>query len=244
MQTEVLKTINVTKRFGGLIVLNSVNSVVYEGEIVGLIGPNGAGKTTLFNVITGFLRPDLGEVSFKGRKISGLTPQKICKIGIARTFQIPKPFIDLTVLDNVAVAVMFGRKNVNNIEEARKEAKELLKFVGLLNKQEMLPSGLTAADLRKLEMCKALATNPELLLLDEVFAGLNPTEVEEMLELVGKINKSLNITVFMIEHVMKAVMSIAQRIFVLHYGEVIAEGRPVEIAKNEKVIEAYLGGRE
>jgi len=244
VRTEVLKIVNVTKRFGGLIALNSVNSVVHKGEIVGLIGPNGAGKTTLFNVVTGFLKPDSGEVFFKGWKISGWTPQKICKIGVARTFQIPKPFMDLTVLDNVAVAVMFGRKHTSNIKEARKEARELLKFVGLLNKQEMLPSGLTAADLRKLEICKGLATNPELLLLDEVFAGLNPTEVMEMLELVGKINKSLNITIFMIEHVMKAVMSIAQRIYVLHYGEVIAEGSPIEIAKDEKVIDAYLGGRE
>jgi len=242
MQTKVLEIVKVTKRFGGLIALNSVDSVVYEREIVGLIGPNGAGKTTLFNVITGFLKPDSGEVFFKGRKITGWTPQKVCKTGIARTFQIPKPFMDLTVLDNVAAAIMFGRKEMDNIEEARKEARELLKFARLLNKQGMLPSGLTAADLRRLEMCRALATNPELLLLDEVFAGLNPTEVGEMLELVEKINKTLNITVFMIEHVMKAVMSIAQRVYVLHYGEIIAEGRPSEITRNEKVIAAYLGG--
>lgn len=241
MQTKVLEIVKVTKRFGGLIALNSVNSVVYEREIVGLIGPNGAGKTTLFNVITGFLKPDSGEVFFKGRKISGWLPKEICRTGIARTFQIPKPFMDLTVLDNVAVAFMFGRKHVGNIEEARKEARELLKFAGLLKKQSMLPSGLTAADLRRLEVCKALATNPELLLLDEVFAGLNPTEVGEMLELIAKINKTWGVTVFMIEHVMKAVMSIAQRVYVLHYGEIIAEGRPSEITRNEKVIAAYLG---
>lgn len=237
----MLDIVNVTKRFGGLTALNSVNLSVFEGEIVGLIGPNGAGKTTLFNVITGFLKPDVGEIYFKDRMISGRQPFEICREGIARTFQIPKPFMDLTVLDNVTVAVMFGRNQSSDIGESRKKAQELLEFVGLLKKQNMLPLNLTAADLRKLEMCKALAASPELLLLDEVFAGLNPAEVEEVLGLVKKVNKSLNVTIFMIEHVMKAVMSIAQRIYVLHYGEIIAKGSPSEITKNEKVIEAYLG---
>jgi branched-chain amino acid transport system ATP-binding protein len=204
---------------------------------VGLIGPNGAGKTTLFNVISGMLRPNTGVVKFKGENITNLKPHLICKKGIARTFQIPKVFEGMTVLDNVVIGALSREKS---IERARSAAIETLEFVGLSPQMNHPAGSLTAADRKRLELARALATKPELLLLDEVMAGLNPSELDEMLALIKKIREEGK-TLFIVEHVMRAVMSICNRIIVLHHGEVIATGRPREVANDQRVIDVYLG---
>jgi len=233
----LLEVKNLTKSFGGLRALNDVNMGVEKGEILGLIGPNGAGKTTLFNVITGFYHPDEGQVSFKGENITSLKPHQVCQRGITRTFQLVKPFAELTVLDNVMIG-SFSR--TSNRTEARKQAEGILDFTGLRGREGQLAKALTIPDRKRLELARALATEPGLLLLDEVMTGLTPTESTVAQELIRKVRDG-GVTILVIEHVMRAVMSISDRIVVLHYGEVIAQGTPKEISQNERVIESYLG---
>jgi branched-chain amino acid transport system ATP-binding protein len=228
---------SVTKRFGGLTAIHDVSLQINQGDIMGLIGPNGAGKTTLFNLISGFYPVDTGEVLFQDQKITNLPPHECCRRGIGRTFQVVKTFANHDVLYNVTVAAL---PRMRGVKEARESALEILSFVGLTGKQEQLGNALTLADRKRLEIAKALATEPKLLLLDEVMAGLNPTEVEEALTLIRKIREK-GITIFLIEHVMQVIMSLSDRIVIIHYGEKISEGPSQEVAKDKKVIEAYLG---
>jgi len=232
-----LKVDRLVKNFGGLTAINDVTFEVRGGEIMGLIGPNGAGKTTLFNVINGFYRPSRGTVYFKGEKVSGLKPHKLCKRGIARTFQIVKPLRRLSVLDNV-IASAFVRAATRRSAEVI--AVDVLRFTELYDDREMLSRGLPLGKRKRLEIARALATQPEILLLDESFAGLNPSELNESIKIIRKI-KDKGITILIIEHHMKVIMSISDRIVVLNYGEKIAEGTPEEIGNNPHVIEAYLG---
>ena len=233
----LLEVNNLTKSFGGLRAVNDNNFVAKEGEILGLIGPNGAGKTTMFSLITGFHKPDRGTILFREEEIQGLSPHKISKKGIARTFQIAQSFFHMSTLDNVMVGGFINDRNTNNV---RKSATEILEFTGLVDQKDTLAENLTIADLRRLEIAKALAVKPNLLLLDEVVAGLNPTETEEAIDVIRKI-RDTGITLFIVEHIMHAIMSLSDRIIVLNHGEIIAEGKPQEVAEDEKVIEAYLG---
>jgi branched-chain amino acid transport system ATP-binding protein len=205
-----------------------------------MIGPNGSGKTTLFNIISGILQPASGKTRYKGQSINGKKPHVICRMGIARTFQIVQPFARMSVADNVLVAAMYG--NGLNQVDGRKRAGDALQLVGLAAKADLTPDQMTTSDRRRLELARALATGPELLLLDEMMAGLTPAEVDGALELVSKIHDR-GITVFMIEHIMRAVMTICSRVIVLNYGEKIAEGTPREVTGNVEVIKAYLGDR-
>ncbi len=228
------------KSFGGLMALCEVNFEIFEGEIFGVIGPNGSGKTTLFNVITGFLKANSGRVTFMGKDITGLPPHQICRQGIARIFQLVKPFSQLTVLANVMVGGMYGRNPASSMKQAKEKGTEILNLVGLGNKREVIASQLTMAERKRLELARALAAQPRVLLLDELMAGLNPAETETAMDLVNKIKDS-GITVIMVEHIMKAVLGISDRVIVLNAGEKIAEGSPKEVVKNQQVIEAYLG---
>jgi branched-chain amino acid transport system ATP-binding protein len=236
----ILEGEGVTKYFGGLAAVSRVDFSVEEGEIVGLIGPNGAGKTTLFNLISGALVPKAGQITFKDKKIDGRKPHSICRMGLARTFQSVKVFPDIPVFENVLLGAIFGTSNGLSSADAVKEATEQLEFVGLADLAARLAKDLTLARQKRLEVAGALATQPELLLLDELMAGLNAAEVAEAMELVARIHDR-GITVFMIEHVMKAIMNVCDRIMVLHHGEKIAEGTPEEIATSKTVIEVYLG---
>jgi branched-chain amino acid transport system ATP-binding protein len=236
----ILEGEGLTKYFGGLAAVSNVDFHVEEGEIVGLIGPNGAGKTTLFNLISGALVPKPGAIKFKAENITGLKPHKICKMGVARTFQSVKVFANMPVLENVLLGSLFGTSNSMSSADAAREAMGLLEFVGLSAVRATPAKDLTLANQKRLEVARALATKPELLLLDELMAGLNPTEVAQAMELVTTI-RDKGITIFMIEHVMKAIMSVCDRIMVLHHGEKIAEGTPQEIATSRTVVEVYLG---
>jgi len=229
----------ITKRFGGLQALTNVTFDLPEGQILGLIGPNGAGKTTLFNAINGVYPPDEGRVIFRERDVTKAKTYHHARMGMARTHQIVQPLNELTVLENVMVGACFGREN-QNLGNAAQIAEEVLEFVGLAFRSDQLAGSLNVAQKKRLEMARALASRPYLLLLDEVLAGLNPSEITGMVEMVKKI-RDRGITIIMIEHVMKAVMNVSDRIIVLDYGEQIAEGTPEEISSNEKVIEAYLG---
>lgn len=237
---RILEVKGIKKQFGGLAAVAGVTFSIDQGEIVGLIGPNGAGKTTLFNLISGALVPSSGTTTFKGQDITGLKPHQICKRGIARTFQLVNLFGAMTVLENVLLGSLFGTSIKINKSDIERRSLELLQFVGLSDMEGFIAKELTIANQKRLEVARALATNPELLLLDEVMAGLNPTEVTEAIELIQKI-RDKGVTIFMVEHVMKAIMDMSDRIVVLDYGEKIAEGTPEEIAANKRVMEVYLG---
>jgi len=230
----------VTKNFGNLIALQDVDVVLRKGEILGMIGPNGSGKTTLFNVISGIYAPLSGEIRFQGQAITNKKPHMICRLGIARTFQIVQPFGQMNLLENVLIGSMYGRGM--SIEAGRNKAEEVLYFVGLKDKMYLTANEVTTEDRRRLELARALATEPQIILLDEIMAGLTPAEIEEALKLLYEVNRR-GISIFMVEHIMKAVMTISTRIIVLNYGQKIAEGSPKEMAENPEVIKAYLGDR-
>ena len=226
-----------SKRFGGLRAVQDVSFTVKENETVALIGPNGAGKTTSFHLITGFHRPDAGSVLAYGHDITGMKPHDICALGLVRTFQVAKPFGAMTVLDNVMTGAFLRDRNIG---VAREKAREAIEFVGLSAREKTAAKDLTTIDQRRLEMARALATQPRLLLLDEVMAGLNPSEIDQAVGLVGKLSQR-GLTIVIVEHVMRAIMAVARHIVVLDHGQKIAEGHPNEVVANPDVIRAYLG---
>jgi branched-chain amino acid transport system ATP-binding protein len=234
---EALVIRNLSKRFGGLRAVQDLSFSVGEGETVALIGPNGAGKTTSFNLITGYYRPDAGSVLAFGRELVGMPPHGICAHGLARTFQVARPFGKMTALANVMTGAFLRDKHP---DAARRRAREAIGFVGLSAKEHVPARDLTAIDQRRLEMARALATEPRLLLLDEVMAGLNPSEIDQAVALVGKLSQR-GLTMVIVEHVMRAIMAVARQIVVLDHGQKIAEGNPKEIVANQEVIRAYLG---
>jgi branched-chain amino acid transport system ATP-binding protein len=234
---SLLRIDRIGKNFGGLRALNNVSLDLESGEILAVIGPNGAGKTTLFNILTGFIKPDNGEVLFQNQSLLGLKPHRICQRGLARTFQIVKPFLELSVLENVIVAA-FNR--LKDPQAAAQKAEEVIALVGLGDKRRALANELNLPNRKRLELARALATGPTLLMLDEVMAGINPTETDNLIALIREIHRG-GTTILLIEHVMRGVMALSQRILVLNFGEKIAEGLPEEVVINPLVVEAYLG---
>jgi len=238
----LLEVKNLTKSFGGLIAVNNVSFSVDEGEILGIIGPNGAGKTTLFNLITGYLKPDSGKIIFKGEDITGLPPNAIANKGLVRTFQIVRPFRHLPTIANILVALNSprGRKRIEWIKTPERKAMDMLEDVGLSDLMLEPAENLSHGDLKRLEIARAMALEPDLLLLDEPFGGLNPIETEYMVKTIQRLHLDGH-TLVIVEHKLQALMKLVKRVLVMHYGEIIAEGKPEEIAQNEKVIEVYLG---
>jgi branched-chain amino acid transport system ATP-binding protein len=234
---EALVVRNVSRRFGGLRAVQDLSFAVSDGETVALIGPNGAGKTTSFNLITGYHRPNTGSITAFGRELVGLRPHAICAHGLARTFQVARPFGNMTVLANVMTGAFLRDRTIDG---ARKKAREAIDFVGLSTKEHVAARDLTTIDQRRLEMARALATEPRLLLLDEVMAGLNPAEIDQAVALVAKLSRR-GLAIVIVEHVMRAIMAVARHIVVLDHGQKIAEGKPDEVVANEEVIRAYLG---
>jgi branched-chain amino acid transport system ATP-binding protein len=233
----LLEIDHVSKSFSGLRAVQNVSFAVPEGGIVGLIGPNGAGKTTCFNVIAGVFRPDAGEVRLEGKRIDGWRPDQICQAGLARTFQLVKPFADLTVMENVIVGAL---NNCRTVSQAREKSADVIEKLGLGAKRDQVAKALTLPERKRLEVARALATGPRILLLDEVMAGLRPTEMDTMVGLFRELNKT-GLTVLLIEHVMRAVMALSGRVIVLHHGEVISSGTPDEVTRDPAVLESYLG---
>jgi branched-chain amino acid transport system ATP-binding protein len=234
----LLEVVNVSKNFSGLRAVAEVTFAVPEGEIFAVIGPNGAGKTTLFNLIAGAMTPDDGRISFAGARIDGLTPDEVCRRGIGRTFQLVRPFPGLSVEDNVVVGALLRRPDVSS---AMRHAHDVLRRLDLFDKRAQPAGALTLPDRKRLEVARALATEPKLLLLDEVMAGLRPTETDRMVEILRKINKESGLSILLIEHVMRAVMSVATRVLVLHHGAAIAEGTPEAVVRHPAVVQSYLG---
>ena len=234
----MLELTGVSKQFRGLRAVSDASLRVDAGEIVALIGPNGAGKTTLFNLVAGVLEPTAGRIVFEGRDIAGLRPDRACNAGIGRTFQIVKPFADLSVIENAMVGGFHGTRDE---ALARRRAEDALRALGMWALRDRLAASLTLPDRKRLEVARALATQPRLLLLDEVMAGLRPTETDEMVAVFRRLNAEQGITILLIEHVMRAVMALAQRVYVLHHGEIIATGTPAEVTRNARVLESYLG---
>ena len=233
---------DISKSFGGLQALQDINFSVKSGEIVGIMGANGAGKTTLFSLIAGHSRPNKGKMILSGQSLSGLKPNSVCRLGIARTFQIVRPFRNLTVFENVLTAVRFGRDHRKSKSEAKTRTRQVLAEIGLDDRADQTAGTLTLSGQKRLEVAKALASNPNLLMLDEVMAGLTPSEVKDMLAVIRRLKDSYDLTILIIEHVMQALMDLSDRIIVLHHGELIAEGTPSEVAKDPQVLEAYIGG--
>jgi branched-chain amino acid transport system ATP-binding protein len=241
-QESILTGANVSKYFGALRALDDVDFKVYRGEILGIIGPNGAGKTTLLSVINGTLPVTRGRIFFKEREITGLKPFRIAELGISRTFQIVKPFPGMTALENVAIGALFGKEPEKKMSRAMEKAGETIGKVALKGKENILVEKLNVSERKRLELARALTQDPEILLLDEVMAGLTPREIEDIMAVIQEVNRG-GTTIMVIEHVMKAIMGISNRIIVLHHGQKIAEGTPNEISENRQVIAAYLGER-
>ena len=227
--------------FGGLKAVHNVGFEIEQGEILGLIGPNGSGKTTTMNLLTGFLKPDSGTVMLKGENVTGLSRHQVCRKGVARTFQIIKPFLEFTALKNVMVGRVYGQEPAKNMKEAAEEARDILEIVGLLDKADILAKDLTLMERKRVELARAVATKPQLLLLDELMAGLNHAETEDAMQLIRQIKDELNLTILMVEHIMKAIIGLSDHVFVLNMGEKIAEGPPQEIIHDPEVIDVYLG---
>jgi len=235
---SLLEVESISKSFRGLRAVANVSLSVAERQIFALIGPNGAGKTTLFNLVAGALRPDGGTVRLAGNDITGLRPDQICDAGIGRTFQLVKPFPDLTVLENVTVGALHKTRNV---EAAQRDAVQYLDLLELADKRHMHASNLTLPDRKRLEVARALATKPKLLLLDEVMAGLRPTETDRMVDMLRRLRNDTGLTILLIEHVMRAVMALSEQVMVLHHGEVISQGTPQHVTRDPAVLECYLG---
>ncbi|WP_027723346.1 ABC transporter ATP-binding protein [Maridesulfovibrio zosterae] len=235
---SMLKFEDVTMQFGGLTAVNALNIEIEKGQILGLIGPNGAGKSTVFNCAAGVYKPTSGKIYFDGEDITGAKPWDLCRKGLARTFQIVKPFATKSVLYNTTVAAF---ATTSNRDEAESIALDVLKSMHLDHRKDDLPGAMTIADRKRLEIAKAMATKPKLLLLDEVMAGLRPTEVDEMIDIFKNIRDN-GVTIFVIEHIMRAIMALSDELVVIHFGTKISEGKPEEVAKDENVIKAYLGG--
>jgi len=238
----ILQCVDISKVFGGIRALTNVNMDVYKGEILGLIGPNGAGKTTLFNIIAGYYKPTSGDIIFDEEYVTGMSPEQSVKNGIARTFQLVQVFPSLTVLENVLLGALYGTEIPISYEEGIQNSFDALVFIGMSDFAYRKVNTLVLTERKKIELARALVTKPKLLLLDEMVAGLNPHEIDEILDIVRLINKELEITIIIVEHVMKVVMNISDRIVVLNIGEKIAEGAPKDIVKTKVVIDAYLGG--
>jgi len=237
----LLEIRGIKKRFGGNVVLDDIDLKVKKGEIRSIIGPNGAGKTTLFNLISGIYRPDAGEILFEGKRIDKLKQRQICKVGIARTFQNAKPFLSMSVLQNVVSGLLFGSDNVSNIRSAEKEAMEILEFVDLATKSHILAESLTIGDIRRLEIARAIACKPKLILFDEVLAGLTVQESETALYFINKLRDERGITILLVEHNLRVVMKISAQVSVLHLGKIICSGKPEKVANDKCVIESYMG---
>ena len=236
--SALLEVKGISKRFRGLVAVDNVSFDVTQGTIFALIGPNGAGKTTVFNMIAGEFAPSGGTITFDGQRIDGLTPDRICQRGIGRTFQIVKPFMALTVEENVIIGALLRRESV---DEAREHARGVMRRLELYDKRNQVASGLTLPDRKRLEVARALATDPKLLLLDEVMAGLRPSETVRIVNTLRDLNRETGITILLIEHVMQAVMALAQEILVLHHGAAIAQGKPEQVVREPAVISSYLG---
>jgi branched-chain amino acid transport system ATP-binding protein len=236
-----LKVEGLSKFFGGLRAVHDVNFEVEQGEVLGFIGPNGSGKTTTMNLVTGFLKPTAGDIVFKEENIAGLPRHQVCRKGIARTFQINKPFLEFTVLKNVMVGRLYGQEPARNLKIAADESREILEIVGLSDKAEILSKDLTLMQRKRVELARALAAKPQLLLLDELMAGLNHAEAEDAMQLIRQIKNDLNLTILIVEHIVKAIVGLSDRIVVLNMGEKIVEGLPQEVIHNPEVIDVYLG---